>query len=143
MPSSPAGDYFDVTRFISYSVAGDININGNDYTRQDDIHYSPSVYPDPNLPNTTGRLFTIQESIAGPISIHTKGSWQVTLDPSDCCLQNGPNVYLFEQVLQIERFHPDGTLDPLSTPEPTSCALMGSGLLCGFGFLRLRKARRN
>ncbi len=133
LPASLPGDTFEVTRYNSYSVMGaDITIDGQQYIQTDDIHYSPSL-PDPNAYQASygwNKDYTTAMDLSGPISVSVAGSYDVTIIPGQCC-HDSLNEYEFEQDLQIERFHADGTPDPFTSlaPEPGTFALMGLALL--------------
>lgn len=135
LPASPPGDYFEVTRVNTYAVAsGNIIINGQPYDRQDDIDFSPPPFPDADLYKLGGyfEVYTVPMNLHGPISVHLFGDFTRQFDASDCCYITAGeiNVYSFEQFLQIERFHPNGTLDPFPpVPEPQTSALTFIGLL--------------
>lgn len=146
LPASPAGDYFEVTRVNTYAASGNIIINGQPYDREDDIDFSLPPVPDADLYKVGGYLgvYTVRMNLDGPISVHVFGDFTQEFDASDCCYiaADESNAYSFEQFLQIERFHPNGTLDPFPpVPEPQTSALTFIGLL-GIVIAALWRVRR-
>ncbi len=134
LPASPAGDYLEVTRVNTYAVSsGNIIIDGQPYNRSDNLDLSPAPFPDPNLYEETAiRGVTVPMDLEGAISIHVYGSFTREYDSNNCCFVDevgrSVNGTGFEQFLQIERFHADGTPDPFA-PEPASFGLVGLALL--------------
>lgn len=148
LPASPAGDTFEITRFSSYSVQNaDIIINAESYNETDNIRYSPGIFPDPNAyKESTGweKFYTESMGLSGPILASVVGSYSLSLWPDNCCYANQLNGLSFEQDLQIERFHPDGTPDPFpSAPEPRTTALTLIGIGLGMSLALRSKPQDN
>lgn len=145
LPASPVGDYFEVTSVNTYSTGGEIIIDGQAHADQgQDLDFVGRLSPDPNL--YQGRGFegipmATRMDLTGPIFVYAYGDFNEEYFPENCCF-GSVNAYGFEQFVQIERFHYDGTPDPFPfAPEPDTNALM---LIGGFGIamMVLRKKTR-
>lgn len=135
LPASPVDDYFEVTTINTYSTGGEIIIDGQGYADQgQDLDFVPLLSPDPNLYLEKGFLgipMATRMDLHGPIFVYVYGDFNEEYFPEFCC-HGSINAYGFEQFVQIERFHADGTLDPFpSAPEPGTSALVLFGI--GFG----------
>lgn len=146
LPASPVGDYFEVTTVNTYSTGGEIIIDGQAYADQgDNLDLTGRLFPDPNLYQERGFLgipMATRMDLNGPIFVYVYGDFDRTYFPETCCF-GSVNAYGFDQFVQIERFHYDGTPDPLPfAPEPGTNTLM---LVGGFGIamIAFRKKTRD
>lgn len=133
LPASPVGDYLEVTHVNTYSTGGGIVVNGRVYGPDDNFDLVGLLDPDPNLYKNT-HVLTDQMYLNGPIFAYVYGSFNREYQSNNCCFADevgySVNATSFEQFIQIERFHADGTPDPFqSAPEPGATALMLIGFL--------------